>query len=148
MSARVIPYRSLRQVEADATQTAVATTLVFVAVRAFAHADNLIVDLVLCMGVYLALGLISEAVHIWRARRRNAEIMPYDAMLRRFFTEQADRTLLDTAARTALVTTYGLTVMMLPRVRSSPDDGLLASRLVLSLFQCVSMRAGNPTHAA
>jgi hypothetical protein len=113
LTARLVPYRSLRQVEADATATAAAYTLILAAVRTLAHADGVIVNLAACAGILLVVTLLAEAVHIWRARRRGDELMPYDEMLKRFLAERAGVSLLGTVASMALSSSYAVMVMLL-----------------------------------
>jgi hypothetical protein len=105
----------LRQVEADAAATAAAYTLTLAAVRAVAHADSVIVNVLVCVGILVVVTLLAEAVHIWRARRRGDEheLMPYDEMLKRFLAERAGVSLLGTVASMALSSSYAVMVMLL-----------------------------------
>lgn len=106
MTERLVPYRSPSQVHDDNAVMAVLALLGIGGAHLFVGASNFIL---LAVAVWLAIviaSLTSEAIGVWRARRRGADLLTRAEWYQRSYFERAAAPLWQSAAPVAMVTSY------------------------------------------
>lgn len=113
MTARLVPYRSLRQLEADATLMAVMNGVAAAAVRVILDDTNPFLRILSVVFAILATTLLSEVWANARAARRGAELISYDEWTRRILAERADQPVWQSVVSLGSASSLSLTIMLL-----------------------------------
>lgn len=113
MTERLVPYRSLTQINADGNIMAVLNTASAIGARLFVGNDNRLVTALSVLFAILGSTLISVSIADWRARHRGAEMISTKELYRRNYIERADRSVWESIGSFALVNSYVVMIILL-----------------------------------